>query len=186
QIFYGSYYYNSQRIADWSGYDPYTPYYDWWCQGLTSSDVAADGGNVIPASDVTFKKTMFDPCPPGYHVPTFYGMIAFRGATVSSMSDAKTNGYYEAKDASNRVLRFPCTGQRSAGISRERWGTLLPSVAAANWSPNTYMWCCVPGAAPDAHTARAPRIWITGGGCGSTTDSSTVRALACIVRCQKD
>ena len=184
--FYGSYYYNSQRIADWAGYDPYTPYYDWWCKGLTSSDVAADGASVIPASDVTFKKTMFDPCPPGYHVPTFYGMIAFRNTTISSVADSKNNGYIDAKDGSNRILRFPCTGMRGAGISKANWGTQLSGISADDWKPNSYMWSCVPAAAPDCHTAHVPRFWIIGSNSGSTTDSGTVRALGCIVRCQKD
>ena len=77
--FYGGYRNEETNLflSDWAGpgvnnMANYTPYYDWWCKGLTASSAAPTTENdpiTAPINFTAAMKTMFDPCPPGYHVP---------------------------------------------------------------------------------------------------------------------
>lgn len=149
-----------------------TIYTDWWCAGLTTANVVPYGENNITAySPAAFSKTMFDPCPPGYHVPTMAAAYSFRGNTFTS-----SDGVTKVTDASGAEVVFPLVNGR------------LPNINATYWGVNCYFWSCYPGGKNNEGTTperSAPRFWMTTGGSGYN-NAAVDRRCACIIRCQKN
>ena len=73
------------------------------------------------ASDV--KKTVFDPCPPGFKVPP---IDAFRGATaVTGSGHARTITF-----GTGGSTDFPITGLRDYALRSNEWKTVVPSTGS--------------------------------------------------------
>ena len=153
--------------------DGTTIYTDWWCAGLTSANLVLYGENTITDyTPVDFSKTMFDPCPLGYHVPTLAAAYAFRANSFSF-----ADGMSTIKDADNTTIVFPLVYLRQPNIASDKWG-----------NTSCYTWSCYPGAVngyPSTPDRSAPRFWITTGGSGYN-NASVDRRCGCIIRCQKD
>ena len=154
--------------------DGATIYTDWWCAGLTTSNMVPYGENNITAYTpvATFSKTMFDPCPPGYHVPTMAALYGFRANTFTS-----ADGVTTIKDADNTTITIPLVYLRQPNVASDKWG-----------NTSCYTWSCYPGAvngSPLTPDRSAPRFWITTGGSGYN-NQSVDRRSACAIRCQKD
>ncbi len=153
-----------------------TIYTDWWCAGLTTANVVPYGQNNITAySPAAFSKTMFDPCPPGYHVPTLAAAYAFWSNTFTS-----NDGVVKITDASGTEIVFPLVNARQPDINASSWGT-----------KNVYFWSCYPGGKNNEGTTperSAPRFWMTTEGSGGSgyNNQSIDRRCACIIRCQKN
>lgn len=151
-----------------------TFYTDWWCAGLTSANLVLYGENTINGYTpvATFSKTMFDPCPPGYHVPTLAALYGFRANTFTS-----ADGVTTIKDADNTTITIPLVYLRQPNVASDKWG-----------NTSCYTWSCYPGAvngSPSTPDRSAPRFWITTGGSGYNNQSIDRRS-ACAIRCQKD
>ncbi len=149
-------------------------YTDWWCAGLTSANLVLYGENTITGYTpvATFSKTMFDPCPPGYHVPTLEALYGFRANTFTS-----ADGVTTIKDADNTTIIFPLVYMRQPNVASDKWG-----------NTSCYTWSCYPGAvngSPSTADRSAPRFWITTGGSGYN-NQSVDRRSCCVIRCQKD
>lgn len=159
-VFYGGYpTTGTYKCDDWDNADPSMVYYDWWNTNITSDD------NLSAA----FGKTMFDPCPPGYHVPTYAEHVVLKDLTKAAGTD-----YGVLIDGS---LYLPCTSVRSAGIGRSTWNT--------GSSSRGYYHCTNPRSTGDITDRTVWRLWTTPSSAGNG-DSSCQRAFGMAVRCKKD
>lgn len=169
--FYGSYYLNSNTstpmISDWAEYsdDPAQIMWDWWCAGLTG---ATQTGKTV--------KTMWDPCPPGYHVPE---PAAFNALTKGNW----TWDSFDVENHSHKTGDFlvPTISHRSAGVAG--YGS-----TSGNWKGQTmdtpaYGWSSFPGSAASKGKVYGNRGWFRNQSCGI---SESPRAYASPVRCIKE
>jgi hypothetical protein len=209
--FYGGYRNDETKklLSDWAGpgennLTNYTPYYDWWCKGLTDASVAPSTNSTTINNPINFTaamKTMFDPCPPGYHVPALNVIFNFHGKTTSTLDSARQTGCQTVSDGTN-TLYFPGSSARSAGISPTRFlGVYLsetlsgPNDKTDNnkvWKPSHYCWSCTPGTAEGEkkwENSYAPRTWVTAdvdNKSNSGYNATIHRAIGSLVRCQKN
>lgn len=160
-VFYGSYRDASNvPIADWCTFEDDVKYYDWWNKNITAD----------AQTTATPAKTMFDPCPPGYHVPTFAEF-----ANLSKLSKAAGPDFGAVVE---EKLYFPCTSQRAAGISAGFWNNGVDS--------RGYYHCTNPKETGTKDKRSVYRFWTTTTTCGGPADSSCSRATGLVVRCKKD
>lgn len=158
--FYGSYRINGVHIADWCTFDDDVKFYDWWNVNITGDgQITAEPG-----------KTMFDPCPDGYHVPTY--------AELSNMTHLEKAPGPDFGALIEQKLYFPCTSIRSAGISAGAWNN--------GENSRGYYYCTNPKETGDRSSRTVYRFWVTPGGNVGITDSQNSRAVALPVRCIKD
>jgi len=163
--FYGSYYHSSDpstTISDWSFYsaDMSLVVWDWWCKDLTESTTTG-----------TVKKTMWDPCPVGYHVPEADAFAALD----------KTKITWEDFDATNHshkcgTFLVPTLSHRGVGVGAQNWKGATADTPA-------YLWTAFPGTATGKGKVNAQRAWFRNKTAGFT---ETVRAYGVPVRCISD
>lgn len=155
-IFYGSYHPSGEDkiTADWSSYDDEAKVYDWWNANITGDD----------QQDATIAKTMFDPCPPGYHVPTY--------AEVNDLLTLDATWSGGSKVVEGR-LYFPTTSYRAIGIYKAYWD-----------DPRVFFWTSTPFETGDKHTRKVYRPYFTKGGKG--INGNGIRTWGIPVRCISD
>lgn len=104
-IFYGGFHPSgvSSTTEDWSSYDDDEKVYDWW-----NKDISGDGQNSVPAA-----KTMFDPCPPGYHVPVYSDLTA-----LLQLAKADVQGSDGGRTIDGKLF-FPYTSYRYVAINAD-------------------------------------------------------------------
>lgn len=156
ETFYGSYHPQgvTELTADWSTYDDEVKVYDWWNANITGDD----------QTEVPGSKTMFDPCPAGYRVPT-YAEVEY----LLTMSSTWKNG---ARVVDGKLV-FPTTSYRAIGIYQEYWS-----------SARAFFWTSTPYETGDRYTRRVYRPYYTSGSSG--INGNAVRAWGIPVRCIKD
>lgn len=156
ETFYGSYHPQdvTELTADWSTYDDEVKVYDWWNANITGDD----------QTEVPGSKTMFDPCPAGYRVPT-YAEVEY----LLTMSSTWKNG---ARVVDGKLV-FPTTSYRAIGIYQEYWS-----------SARAFFWTSTPYETGDRYTRRVYRPYYTSGSSGM--NGNAVRAWGIPVRCIKD
>lgn len=155
-IFYGSYHPSgvNSNTADWSSYEDSVKVYDWWNASITGDDQL----------DATAAKTMFDPCPTGYHVPTYAEVNALISLPTAWVNNAKV---VEGK------LSFPKTSYRAIGIYKAYWE-----------DPRAFFWTSTPFETGDKFTRKVYRPYYTTGGQGM--NGNGVRSWGIPVRCISD
>lgn len=153
EVFYGGYKVNNVEIHDWSTFDDAVKVYDYW--NLEYTD---DMQTSIPPS-----KTMFDPCPPGYHVPVY---TEYQALLDLDSSEWQGNG-----SMIDGRLFFPAVSYRFVSLS------------AGDWKKYAYMSCATPKAtgARNSRYVIAPRFGSAGGDM-----SQRKRSEAVPVRCIKN
>lgn len=106
-IFYGGYHPSgvSETTEDWSTYEDDEKVYDWW-----NKDITGDKQNEVAAA-----KTMFDPCPPGYHVPVYADLQSLLELTQADSQVSSGGRTVEGK------LFFPYTSYRYISIYAAWW-----------------------------------------------------------------
>jgi hypothetical protein len=163
---------------------------------LTDSYAPTTENGPITAINFTdAMKTMFDPCPPGYHVPALNVIFQFRGKTTSTLDSARQTGCQTVSDGTN-TLYFPGSSARSAGISPTRFLGVQLSGDLSNddtkaWRPSHYCWSCTPGTATPGNweNSKAPRTWVTAdvnNKSNSGYNPTIERTSGALVRCQKN
>ncbi|MBP5488961.1 MAG: Ig domain-containing protein [Bacteroidales bacterium] len=165
-IFYGGYRFGGKadnpEIEDWNGLDGSVKYYyDWW-----NKDITGDGQRNVPAA-----KTMFDPCPPGYHVPVYADL-------ASLLSIAKENkiSSSEGRRIEAEGLYFPYTSYRYFAIRTEWW----PGGSEAS---RVFIPSATPSVTTDS-TRRYYRMYMTSS--PSQNINGAQRSYGVPVRCIKD
>ena len=155
-LFYGSYHPSGETktTADWSSYDDEAKVYDWWNANIS-------GDNQLEAEAA---KTMFDPCPPGYHVPTYAEVDALVSLSAAWSKNAKV---VEGK------LSFPTSSYRAIGIYKAYWD-----------DPRCFFWTSTPSETGDKFTRKVYRPYYTTGGQGM--NGNGVRSWGIPVRCISD
>lgn len=155
-LFYGSYHPSGETktTADWSSYDDEAKVYDWWNANIS-------GDNQLEAEAA---KTMFDPCPPGYHVPTYAEVDALVSLSTAWSKNAKV---VEGK------LSFPTSSYRAIGIYKAYWD-----------DPRCFFWTSTPSETGDKFTRKVYRPYYTTGGQGM--NGNGVRSWGIPVRCISD
>ena len=153
------------NIPDWCTFDDDVKYYDWWNKNITS-----DGPDAEPG------KTMFDPCPPGYHVPTLNEIQALctlgkAAGTQGAIVDGK--------------LFFPYASSRAAGITVKHWGGTAESDTDNTVGERGFYHCTNPYNTGNNQTRTVYRLWARKGNIGYA-GSIIQRAQAMTVRCKKD
>ncbi|MBP5374220.1 MAG: hypothetical protein J6Y31_04810 [Bacteroidales bacterium] len=156
-IFYGGYTPKGAAgiTADWSSYDDDLKYYDWW-----NADISEDDQKDVPT-----KKTMFDPCPPGYCVPSYQDVISL----------VQTLPAGEWKDGGKLLegkLFFPKTSFRAIGINQGYWD-----------DPRCFFWSSTPAVTGDRYHRTIHRPYFTVTGRGIT---AIHRSYGITVRCIKN
>lgn len=162
-IFYGGYHTSSETdiIEDWSSYDDEVKVYDWW-----NANIDGDGQNNREP-----RKTMFDPCPAGYHVPVFYELNALLTLTKESSSIGDNGRLVEGK------LFFPYSSYRYIAIYAKWWpGGSEPS--------RIFIPSSTPYQTTTRHHRRFSRMYMTSS--PSQGILNGVRSYAVPVRCIKD
>lgn len=153
EIFYGGYKNNNVEIHDWSTFVDDEKAYDYWNLNYTG-----DMQTSVPAA-----KTMFDPCPPGYHVPVHaeYQALLNIGSGVWGGNGVTVDGR----------LFFPAIAYRYVSLS------------TGDWKKYAYMACATPKAtgARNSRYVIAPRF-----GNGVADMGQRKRSEAVPVRCIKD
>ena len=121
-VFYGGYHPSEVDIAteDWSTYEDAVKVYDWWNGNITGDSQTGQ----------TAAKTMFDPCPPGYRVPSYSEISALLDC-ANSDGRAVPNAWW-VED----VLYFPYTSYRFINISASNW--------QSGNDPTAYIPCSMP------------------------------------------
>lgn len=169
--FYGCYYLNSNTstpmISDWAEYsdDPAMVTWDWWCVGLTAS---TQTGETI--------KTMWDPCPVGYHVPEPAAFAALASSHWSWDDFDVANHSHKTGD-----FLVPTISHRSAGVAG--YGSTTGNWKGQTMDTPAYAWSSFPGTAASKGKVYGWRGWFRNKSCGT---SETVRAYGSPVRCIKD
>ena len=107
-IFYGGYHPSGTDsiTEDWSTYEDDVKVYDWWNKNITGDDQVS-----APAS-----KTMFDPCPPGYHVPVYSDLQSLRSLAASNPIYSS-----EGRRVEEGKLYFPYTSYRYFALYTDWW-----------------------------------------------------------------
>lgn len=155
-IFYGSYHPSgeSKITADWSSYDDEVKVYDWWNANITGDEQL----------EAVAAKTMFDPCPTGYHVPTY--------AEINDLIQLTTTWSNNSKVVEGK-LYFPTSSYRSIGIYKAYWD-----------DPRVFFWSSTPSETGDKHTRKVYRPYYTKGGQGM--NGNGIRTWGIPVRCISD
>ena len=163
--FYGSYFHSSDkdnRISDWTFYsdDMSKVVWDWWCLGITG-----------PTTTGTVTKTMWDPCPVGYHVP--------EPAAFNALAKGKVD--WDAFDEANHSHKMgefvvPTLSYRGVGVTTSYWKGSTADTPA-------YLWSAFPATATGKGKVNAYRVW---GRNQSSGISEIVRAYGSPVRCIKE
>ena len=106
-VFYGGFHPSgvSDITEDWSTYDDDEKVYDWWNRNITG-----DAQNSVPAS-----KTMFDPCPAGYHVPVYSDLASLLQLARADVQSVSGGRMIEDK------LFFPYTSYRYVAVYGDWW-----------------------------------------------------------------
>lgn len=158
QTFYGGWHPSNVSIIteDWCTYDDDEKVYDWW-----NATYTADDQKELPAA-----KTMFDPCPPGYHVPVYTEAAALMELNVGKWTD---NGRW----VENKLF-FPASSYRYINIYASYWVT---------GEPRAFFQCATPLRTGARNDRRAHRPYFTSGGKGV---GNGPRSYAIPVRCIKD
>lgn len=156
-IFYGSYHPSgvSKNTADWSTYVDEEKVYDWWNANVTGDD----------QMDAEPAKTMFDPCPQGYHVPTY--------AEAKALTDLSASWDNKGSKVVEGILSFPTTSYRAIGIYQTYWE-----------DPRSFFWTSTPYNTGDRYTRTAYRPYFTTGGKG--INGNGIRSWGIQVRCISD
>lgn len=107
-IFYGGYHPSGTDsiTEDWSTYDDDIKVYDWWNKNITGDDQVS----------VQASKTMFDPCPPGYHVPVYSDLVSLR--TLAAANQIYSS---EGRRIEEGKLYFPYTSYRYFALYTDWW-----------------------------------------------------------------
>lgn len=164
--FYGGYNTGGANIQDWCTFEDDVKYYDFWNKNITADQqtTAAPG------------KTMFDPCPPGYHVPTYAEVVNVCKLTKS----AGTQGaYIDGK------LFFPYVSSRAAGITKKWWGGVAESDTDTSVGERGFYHCTNPSTTGDKSNRKVYR-WYARKGSVGYSGSVIQRAEGMVVRCAKD
>ena len=151
-----------------------TTYYDWWCLGMNSSSAAVSNTSIqnenlmTAATDAcSFSKTMFDPCPPGYHVPTMRQLMAFRSQGYSASS-----GILTLTDSQSHTHYFP-----QSSIRNQAGGGILTGYYGES---TAYYYTCY----PSQGSGKCVRVWMSATNFGMNTNNQ--QWYACIIRCAKN
>lgn len=165
-IFYGSYNTGGANIQDWCTFDDDVKYYDWWNKNITADQqtTAAPG------------KTMFDPCPPGYHVPTYAEVVELCKLTKAAGTQGAT---VDGK------LFFPYVSSRAAGITKKWWGGVAESDTDQTTGERGFYQCTNPYNTGDK-SHRTVYRWYARKGSVGYSGSYIQRAEGMVVRCKKD
>ena len=118
--------------------------YDWCDQMGYNRWDSATTGNVKKANapnDKASNKTIYDPCPPGWCVPTagaFYGLTEAGNATNASprkttMSDSDLTPAFQVKAYGGKTVKIPITGDRNRFFGSP-WYTSLQSRNVELWT----------------------------------------------------
>jgi hypothetical protein len=172
-IKYPLYYYGSYKtadnvsIADWCTFDDNVKYYDWWNKNMTADD----------QKTATPAKTMFDPCPPGYRVPSFPEVEALSNLAGDAEDAAGTSVVVDGK------LSFPYISSRGAGITKKYWGGVQESADGLEGERGFYH-CNTPQSTGGKSSRLVYRFYVRKGGLGCS-GSTTPRATGMVVRCIK-
>lgn len=157
EIFYGGYKSGSTNIEDWASFDDELKYYDLWnasCTGDDQKDLPAD-------------KTMFDPCPAGYHVPVYSEVDS-----LMAISPKVWSGNCKVLD--DGAILFPASSYRYINLYGDYWIT---------GTPRAFFWCATPYSTGNKDSRRGYRPWFTSGGNGI---GNSPRSYGVPVRCIKD
>ena len=156
-VFYGGYHPSGVSITteDWCTYEDDVKIYDWWNASCTGDD----------QKELACVKTMFDPCPAGYHVPVY--------SEVKSIMDLPTGAWSNGKSVEN-VLFFPASSYRYVNIYADYW---------ISGAPRAFFWCSTPLRTEQKNNRRGYRPYFvsTSQGIGNGP-----RTYAIPVRCIKD
>lgn len=157
-VFYGGWHPSNVSVIteDWSSYDDDVKVYDWWNAGYTDDD----------QTDLPAAKTMFDPCPPGYHVPVYNEVAAMLELPVGAWS-----GNGRTVDGK---LFFPASSYRYINLYTSYWIT---------GEPRAFYQCATPLRTGAKNDRRAYRPYFTSGGKGI---GNGPRSYGLPVRCLKD
>ncbi len=153
------------QIQDWCTFEDDVKYYDWWNKNATGDDQRG----LAPG------KTMFDPCPPGYHVPAYN---EFQNLVSLGCHTAGTSGTW----VENKLF-FPYVSYRAAGILWKFWIGQSENTAGTEGERGFYQ-TTTPYSTGDKSHRTAHCLWIRGGRLGLNTYQQ--RASASVVRCKKD
>lgn len=162
-IFYGGYHPAgvTEITEDWSTYEDDDKVYDWWNKNITG-----DGQTSAEAA-----KTMFDPCPPGYHVPVHSDI-------ESLLTLAKANIVYSTSGRTiEGSLYFPYTSYRYIAINTNWWPG--GSEASRIFIPSS-----TPMVTGSKTERRYSRMYMTSSPSQGITNAQ--RSYAVPVRCIKD
>lgn len=162
-IFYGGFHPSgvTDITEDWSSYDDDYKVYDWW-----NKNVDGDAQNYVEPC-----KTMFDPCPAGYHVPVYYELDALLTMTAASSSTSSGGRTVEGK------LFFPYTSYRYISLYAAWW-------PGGNEASRIFIPSATPYQTTTRHHRRFFRMYMTSS--PSQGMSNGIRSYAVPVRCIKD
>ena len=121
-------------------------------------------------------KTMFDPCPPGYRVPTY--------AEVKSMADIGGETAGTCCAIVDGKLYFPYTSSRGAGITPKWWGGVAEDATDTSIGERGFYHCDLPYNTGNKSTRNVYRFYARKGGVGYS-GSYCSRATGMVVRCIK-
>lgn len=164
-IFYGGYRpsgkSSQENTEDWSTYEDSDRVYDWWNKNITSD-------NELKTEAC---KTMFDPCPPGYHVPVYGDLESLLALTKASST---------AEDGGRKVegkLFFPYTSYRYISLYLNWW-------PGGNEASRIFIPSATPSETTTKHHRRFQRLYMTSS--PSEGFGNGVRSYGVPVRCIKD
>lgn len=157
EIFYGGYKSGSTNIEDWASFDDNVKYYDLWNASCTGDD----------QKDLEPAKTMFDPCPAGYHVPVYSEVDSLMTLSSKAWTD-------NCKVLDDGAILFPASSYRYINLFADYWIT---------GTPRAFFWCATPYNTGNKDQRRGYRPWFTTGGNGI---GNSPRSYGVPVRCIKD
>ncbi len=163
-IFYGGYHPSgvTETTEDWSSYNDDVVIYDLW-----NKDITADQQTGVAAS-----KTMFDPCPAGYHVPVYSDLAGLLELALAGGSGSEANGW-----TIDGKLFFPYTSYRYISLNSSWWP-----------GGSTVSRAFIPSATPYENTTKSHRrfyrMYLSSDAAHKVTNGA--RAYGVPVRCIKD
>lgn len=162
-IFYGGYHPSgvTDITEDWSTYEDDVKVYDWWNKNITG-----DGQVKVEAC-----KTMFDPCPVGYHVPVYADLAALLNLAKANVVSSEGGRTVDGK------LFFPYTSYRYVAIYADWW----PGGKEAS---RIFLPSATPYETTTKSHRRISRLYMTSSPSQGMTNGARSYGLA--VRCIKD
>lgn len=162
-IFYGGYHPSgvTDITEDWSTYNDDEVVYDWW-----NKDITGDGQNSVAAS-----KTMFDPCPAGYHVPVYADLAGLLEMALANNSAVTGGRTIEGK------LFFPFTSYRYVSLNLSLW-------PGGGSESRAFIPCATPSENTNKSHRRYSRLYLSSTGNHKLADGA--RSYGVPVRCIKD